>query len=210
MQWLVWAFLSLLAADAEHFQKLRREQENFYLPSQFVTLLGEKAVQQELKLNEAQAAEATKALQTLIDFDLAYREIKDQDQARKRAEQLQKETLVLGARIKGLLTKQQLRRANQIMWQGGREFAIGSDRELIAELELADSQVAKMDEIRAKLEADSQALMQTEPLPRDFPERLTGLRAAATAELQDILTPAQKAKYKELLGAPFDVSGLGR
>lgn len=209
MQWLWLACLSLLAADAEHFQKLRREQENFYLPSQFVTLLGEKAIQQELKLNGAQAAEATKAWQTLIDFDRTYRETKDQEQARKLAEQFQKQSLSIGAQVRGLLTKQQLRRANQIMWQGGREFAIGSDRELIAELELTDAQVAKMDEIRAKLEADSQALMQTEPLPRDFPERLSGLRAAAATELQDLLTADQKAKYKELLGAPFDVSGLG-
>ncbi len=46
-----------------------------------------------------------------------------------------------------------------------------------------------------------------------FAERLNDARKARKAcatDLAEVLTREQAAKYKELLGPPFDLSGLGR
>jgi hypothetical protein len=214
MAWLSLVVLSLLAADAErlqqHFRELRKEQANFYSPSQFVGLMGEDKIHQELKLSPEQIAKAKQAWRTLVQFDRANRGAMDEQQAMKIRDEGKQLSQDLERQLSETLTKEQKRRANQIMWQGGREFAIGSDRELIAELGLSDAQVARMDELRAKLESDSGALMAGESPPLDFGEKLRALRDACMNEIKATLTPEQAAKYQELLGAPFDQSGLGR
>jgi len=214
MAWLSLVVLALLAVDAEklqqHFQSLRKEQANFYSPSQLVALMGEDKVHEELKLSPEQTAQAKQAWRALVQFDRANRGATDEQQAKKVGDQGKQLSRDFERKLNEMLTKEQKRRANQIMWQGGGEFAIGSDRELIAELKLTDAQVAKMDELRAQFESEGRAMMAGESPPPNFGEKLRALRATCTDEIKAVLTAEQAAKYQELLGAPFDQSGLGR
>jgi Spy/CpxP family protein refolding chaperone len=159
-------------------------------------LLNQPSVQQELKISDAQkqqiqeaAAKLRASAGDLQSLDPSERQQKLQEMAREGERAASK-----------VLHRDQMKRLKEITLQvqGARAF---SNPDLASALGLTDEQKEK---IKAA-EGDRGQRRQT--LPGNDPEaartRMEEMRKAHMDKVMNILTPEQKAKYKEMTGEPF-------
>lgn len=157
-------------------------------------LLGQKSVQEELKLTDDQV----KKVQELAEKQRgSLQELRnlDQDERRKKMQEMaQANQKALGA----ILKEGQAKRLKQITLQQQGPAAFRTP-EVASALKITDEQKQKMSEIQEN------ATNQTRDLGRDEEARKKRqeLRKATNEKMMGVLTSEQKDKWKELTGEPF-------
>jgi hypothetical protein len=145
-------------------------------------LLGQKSVQQELKLSEEQVkkiAELSKKRRDLTWWEMWRNLSPEEARARISGQEAQEKSLV------EKLDEPQTRRLKQIVWQQRGGLALG-ESEVAAALALTPEQ---QKEIRSLLD--------------EWHHRGRGQRKNVSEQLLNVLTEGQKAKWNEMLGEPF-------
>jgi Spy/CpxP family protein refolding chaperone len=108
-----------------------------------------------------------------------------------------------------LLTKPQLMRAEQIYLQRTGPILAFRKPQVAAALKLTDEQKEEMDLI-AKMNSQEFGLPPVgEGGRQERSQRMAELRKRREEKLLNVLTPAQKAKWKQLLGEPFKLEDRG-
>jgi hypothetical protein len=105
--------------------------------------------------------------------------------------------------VEKILKPEQMARLKQIARQSGGPAAYLS-AENAKDLKLTDEQKAKLKEINAELQKDTQALFQG-GFSAETREKMQMLNKEATEKAAGVLTDEQKSKWKELTGEPFTV-----
>jgi len=145
------------------------------------------------KLDELRREKMRELFSGLQDVPQAERGAKMRELFQKSQQDLQKSQQDLEAEIGKILLPHQMKRAKQLAMQLRLR---GGTRSMLADPVAQD--LALTDEQKEKLLAKSVQL--EEELRKKYAE----LRAQAQDELLELLTPAQQAKWKEMVGEPFE------
>ncbi len=162
-------------------------------------LLRSEAVQKELGVTEEQV----KKIQELAAAGRPQRgerpdfQNMTNEERQKARQEAQERAAEQEKKINEILNEKQQARLKQIRLQVAGPMAIASE-ELAKELGITEEQQGKFRALREELR----------PAPGQGAARGAGGREQMTAKVMEILTEDQKAKYKELLGEPFDTAGL--
>ncbi len=154
-------------------------------------------VRKELELLDDQVAQLEKLAESrrekMRDLLSGLRDVPQEERAAKTRELFQKSQQDLEAEIGKILLPHQLKRAKQLVVQsrlrGGVRGMLGD--QVTQDLGLTEDQ-------KEKLRTKSEQL--EEVLRKKYAE----LRSQAQNELLQLLTPAQQAKWKEMVGEPFE------
>lgn len=148
----------------------------------------------------------------------------DKDRFAEIQKELEKASAESRKSIEAILTAEQKKRVGEIQLQADGIRAFSQD-EVAAQLNLNDSQKGKIKGISEDYAKDSQELFgfgggkgggkggfgkggfDKEKAAENVKKR-EKLTKAAMADIEDVLTDAQRSKWKEMVGAPFDVSTL--
>jgi Spy/CpxP family protein refolding chaperone len=161
-------------------------------------LLGQKSVQEELKLTDEQVKQVTelqeKQRANRPDFQGLGRE-----EIQKKMAELRKTENEAIAKI---LKPEQLKRAKQIALQQQVRFGIGfalNNEEIAKSLKITDEQKEKLREIQGKAREQMQGLGRDEEGAKKRQE----IMKATNEKVEGVLTAEQKTKLKGLQGEPF-------
>lgn len=157
-------------------------------------LLGQKSVQDELKLSGDQVKKVQELTEKQRD---AFRDFQnlDQDERRKKMQEMaQSNQKAIGT----ILKEGQLKRLKQITWQQQGSGAF-SDPDVASALKLTDEQKQKMRDIQQSAFGEMRDLGRDEEAQKKRQEILKTMND----KLQGVLTAEQKEKLKELTGEPF-------
>lgn len=166
-------------------------------------------VQDELKLTVEQKsqlnARAFDFVQETLEFMQRTQEAKPEERPKKQHEYAQKAGQKLDKLLKGNLNEAQIERLRQIALQLEGLFALGRP-ELMKELMLTEEQRKGFIEIVMSFQKQIEPLarkMQEGGDPQEFGRKAQKLRDEHQIEISALLTDAQKARWKEMLGKPF-------
>jgi hypothetical protein len=163
-----------------------------------VMLLGQKSVQEELKLSgdqikkaEELAAKQRETLQSLRDLD--------QEERGKKMQEINQANQKSLAEI---LKPNQVKRLRQISLQlaGAQAF---NNPEVAAELKLTDDQKEKIREIRQQTNQQAQSIRENTSDRTEARQKVEQLNKSTAGKVIGLLTAEQKEKWKELIGEPF-------
>jgi hypothetical protein len=172
-------------------------------------LLANKSVAAELKLEPEQVEKATKFAEEqrakMGELRSQFEGLSREEVQAKMQELQKKNGEVSAAFVKETLKPEQAKRFNQISLQqrGLQAFA---DAKVAKELKITDEQKTKLADITKELGAKRQEVMQDNQ--GDFAairEKMVPITKEFTEKAHGVLTAEQKASYKELLGAPFEI-----
>jgi len=168
-------------------------------------LLRNEAVQKELSITDEQMTK----LKEVIEVPRGeggnrpnFRDMSDEERE-KAMEEMAKRTAEQEKKIAEILDEKQVARLKQVRRQVSGATGIVNDEELAKELSLTEEQTSK---IRQTVQTLRESMREVGGGGGGFAE----VREKMNAEVMKVLTDDQKAKYKELLGEPFDVSQLRR
>jgi Spy/CpxP family protein refolding chaperone len=162
-----------------------------------VSLLGQKSVQEELKLSEEQKDKAKSVVEKRRSAMQEMRNLSREDRQKKVVEQNKADDKAIAE----ILKPEQLTRLKQISLQqrGAQAFA---DAEVADALKLTSEQKDKIkalqDEARTQMRGLRQAGNREEAR-----KKIEEIRKASAEKLNAVLTPEQQTKWKELTGEPF-------
>jgi hypothetical protein len=161
-------------------------------------LLGQKSVQQDLKLSDDQVKQLKEAGEKMFKEFAGLRDL-SREEAGKKMQELRKEGEKQVAKI---LDKKQAKRFKQIGWQlqGSRAY---SNPEVAKALSLTDDQKKEIATIQKETGAEMRKIFQGEGDRKEKGEKMAELRKSSTAKTEKVLTDDQKTKWKELVGAKF-------
>ncbi len=157
-------------------------------------LLGQKSVQDELKLTDDQVKKVQELAEKQRD---AFRDFQnlDQDERRKKLQEMaQSNQKAIGA----ILKEGQLKRLKQITWQQQGPGAF-RDPEVASALKITDEQKQKMRDIQQSAFGELRDLGRDEEAQKKRQEILK----TTNDKILGLLTAEQKEKWKELTGEPF-------
>jgi Spy/CpxP family protein refolding chaperone len=185
-------------------------------------VVSNKDLQEELKITDAQKEK----LKPLAD-KISERQKKQQENFKnggfknfdkEKFEELRKESEAFNAEVKKgveeVLTPEQKKRLSQIELQA-RGLRAFSDEKVAKELNITEAQTSKIKGIMEEYQKDTKELgfgggkggFDKEKAAENAKKR-EKLSKTAMADIEETLTPDQKNKWKEMVGAPFDVSKL--
>jgi hypothetical protein len=179
-------------------------------------LIGNKAVQKELKLTEDQVKKIEENSKKLAPKrQEAGEAFKGGD--KEKAQEIQKEIATETEKfIKETLNADQQKRLKQIQRQQMRAAAF-SDEETAKELKLTDEQkdgIKKINEdMRAEIREAFQGVdFQDQEARQAAQKKIQGIQKEAMDKITKMLTPDQKKTWRELTGEPFDLppGGFGK
>jgi Spy/CpxP family protein refolding chaperone len=107
-----------------------------------------------------------------------------------------------------ILTKTQLMRAEQIHLQRVRLAFAFRLPQVAAALKITEDQKEKMDLIRNEYTQELRGLSPVGGAGEELLQKRAELRKSQDEKTLNMLTPAQKAKWKQLLGQPFKLEAL--
>lgn len=160
-------------------------------------LLGQKSVQDELKLAEDQTKKVTELAEKRRESFRDFRNLTPEERRKKfeeRAKSAEKE-------VGEILKPEQLQRLKQIALQR-RDGLAFSDPEVATALKLTDEQKEKIKTIREESGKSFRDLAQGGNR-EEARKKMDEMRKAHDEKLMGLLTDEQKAKWKELTGEPF-------
>lgn len=166
-----------------------------------LSLLSQKSVQEELKLNEETIKKATE----LAEKQRSGFNFKDfQGQSREDIQKkLAERNTATETALAGILSADQLKRVKQIALQQSGSGAFRQTT-VVDALKLTDEQKTKITEIQDEARKTTQGLFQRGQQPtEEARKKLEESRAATNEKIQGLLTSEQKTKWKELVGEPF-------
>ncbi|MHB8972830.1 MAG: hypothetical protein ACYC3X_18030 [Pirellulaceae bacterium] len=165
-------------------------------------LLRQEAVQKELKVTDDQLTKLKDMLEAGRGGGGGQRnpqDMTDEERQKMRDEMVQRNA-EMEKKIGEVLDAKQVARLKQIRLQVSGPMAFMND-DVAKELKITDEQSGKMrDAMQAMRDAGQGG--------GGGQEARAEMRKNLTAKVMEILTDAQKAQYKEMLGAAFDVSTL--
>ncbi len=163
-------------------------------------LLGQKSVQDELKLSEDQVKQVT-ALSEKQRTSLG--ELRDLGQQERRAK-VQEQARAADKEIAGILKPEQLTRFKEIALQQRGPSAF-NDPEVVQALNLTADQKEKIREIQQSAQAERREAFQAGAGGDRAAARkkIEALNASTTEKIDGVLTSEQKEKFKTLTGASF-------
>ena len=163
-----------------------------------VMLLGQKSVQEELKLSDEQvkqveelSAKQREAFQGFGDLSQEERRTKMQEMTKANDKALAK-----------ILKSAQYKRVEQIALQQQTSRALAftlNNEEIAKELKITDEQKEKIREIQAKSREEMQGIERNE---EGF-KKMQEIMKASNDKVKGVLSAEQKAKLKEMEGEPF-------
>jgi hypothetical protein len=159
-------------------------------------LLNQPSVQKELKITDDQKQQihesATKLRQSAGELQSL-----DQSERQQKMQEMAREGERIAARI---LHRDQIKRLKEITLQvqGARAF---SNPDLVKALDLTDEQKEKIMAAEGGRGQRPQAAPGGDP--QEMQKRMEEMRKANLEKVMNVLTPEQKAKYKEMTGQPF-------
>ncbi len=172
-------------------------------------LLSNASVQQELKLDATQTEKAKEVAEKAHAKFAANRESLEglRGEARfKKMQELNKEVNAeVNKEIEAFLTKEQIHRLHQIQRQvqGGHAFA---DEHVQNQLKLTDAQKTEIHEIVHASTVEGHKLWEDSHGDREaMMAKMAEHRKETLAKVESKLTDEQKAGWREMLGAPFEI-----
>jgi len=190
---LVLAVVAMASSPALAQQRQRGQRGGF--GGSTIVLLTQKSVQDELKLS----GEQVQKIKELSDKQReSFRGPRDED-ARKKREEARQAT---EKAVTEILKPDQLKRVKQIslQQQGGRAL---SNPEIAAALKLSNEQKDKIKSIQDETRTARGQRGQRGQRSEEERKKQQEARKAANEKLMEVLTSAQKTKWKELTGEPF-------
>ncbi len=159
-----------------------------------IFLLGQKSVQEELKLSEDQV----KKVKELSDKQReSFQGLRDLS-AEERRDKIQEMTKANDKALAEILKPGQLKRVRQISLQQQGAFALVNP-EVAKALNISEEQKDKIREIQTKAREESQGLGRDEEGIKKRQE----IRKSTNEKVMGVLTAEQKTKLKEMQGEPF-------
>ncbi len=179
-----------------------------------LAILRAEQVRQELGLTEEQQAKLQELGRQLMEEGRQrFQGMRDlpEDQRRARFAQIMEESRAeLEERLAKVLSADQMKRLKQIALQQELQGPGGvralTRKDVASALGLTEDQVQKINAVADKIQEEMRGMFRpgAGPEQRDqLRQRMEELRAQARGEVENILTPEQMGKLKELLGAPF-------
>jgi Spy/CpxP family protein refolding chaperone len=163
-------------------------------------LLGQKSVQEELKLTEDQIKQVTDATAKQREARQGLRDL-SQEERTKKMQELNKEGEKV---VQDVLKPDQAKRLHQIVLQqqGARAFA---DPKVAKELNLTEDQTKKIKDIQDDSRKQMQELFQGGGGGdrQEAAKKMAELNKATSEKAMNVLTAEQKTKWKEMTGEPF-------
>jgi hypothetical protein len=161
-------------------------------------LLGQKSVQDELKVSEDQVGKIT---QLAAKQREAFAELRNL-QGEERQKKLQELNQANEKQLAEILKPEQLKRLKQIAWQqqGGQALA---ESDVAEALGLSGEQKEKIKTINEDAQKEMRELFQPGGNREEAQKKMAEMRKATEEKRMAVLTDTQKAKWKELLGEPF-------
>jgi Spy/CpxP family protein refolding chaperone len=181
------------ARPAEDIPKLIAEEDAVQ-----VMLLRQKAVQQDLKITGAEARKIDEFATKQWNKVKGMKSLSEAERTRK-LEAMTKENEKF---LHDTLQKDQLHRLHQITMQvAGLLWVLRPH--VASELKLTADQKQKIQELRKEAHKEAREVLHSNTAVPVKKEKLRELHAANRKRLMSVLTDAQKAKWKEMAGAPF-------
>jgi Spy/CpxP family protein refolding chaperone len=172
-------------------------------------LLGNASVQQELKLDAGQIDKAKAVAEKAREKFTAAREslqsLEGEERAKKQRELAAEVNADAHKAVKEFLKPEQVTRLYQITHQvqGAQAF---TDEHVQKHLKLTDAQKSDIEGIVQASGQEMRKIFQENQGDREaITAKTTELRKETLAKVEAKLTDEQKASYKEMLGAPFEV-----
>jgi hypothetical protein len=161
-------------------------------------LLGQKSVQDELKLTEDQIKKTDEFSERQREAFQALRDLEPEERAKKMQEANQANEKALAE----ILKPAQFKRLKQISLQraGVQAFI---NPEVIKELKLADAQKEKIDEIRQQTIEQGRDIFRNTNDRAEARKKIQEVGKSASEKIVAELKPEQRPKWKELIGEPF-------
>ena len=164
-------------------------------------------VQEELKLSEDQKQKLETRLQETIQETMRFfEEIPEEERGKKAPGYREKAQKKLASFLKETLKEDQLKRLREIGYQQEGLLAVGQP-EVAKELKISDEQKKKLMSIHQELQKKAEAFMkevQSGGSPDEIMPKMMKLRKEQEGKIDAILTDAQKKRWKEMLGKPFN------
>ena len=160
-------------------------------------LLGQKSVQEELKLSPDQVQKVQAAVEKQMESFQGFRDLSDEERGKKMQEMAKENEKFVADNLK----PDQAKRLHQIalQQQGGRALA---DDKVAKELTLTDDQKGKIKDILEDTGSQVRELFQS-GFSEETRTKVRELNNAATEKTLGLLTADQKTKWKEMTGEPF-------
>ncbi len=161
-------------------------------------LLGQKSVQEELKLSDEQVKKVTELQEKQRE---SFQGLRDLSQEGRRTK-MQEITKTQNEALAKILKPEQLKRAKQIALQQQMRFGLGfvlNNEEVAKALKITDEQRDKIREIQRSAFEEMRDLGRDEEGRKKREE----IRNATNEKVNGVLTAEQKTKLKELQGEPF-------
>jgi len=160
-------------------------------------LLGQKSVQEELKLSPDQVQKVQAAVEKQMESFQGFRDLSDEERGKKMQEMAKENEKFVADNLK----PDQAKRLQQIalQQQGGRAL---SDEKVAKELNLTDDQKGKIKDILEDTGNQVRELFQS-GFSEETRTKVRELNNAATEKTLGLLTADQKTKWKEMTGEPF-------
>ncbi len=174
-------------------------------------LLGNKSVQEELKLAKEQVDKAQEELQKIREKQKeAFAKLRDlsQEERQEKFQEFSKTATAETNRIAAAILKpEQLKRFKQIELQQ-RGYQAFTDPEIQKTLKVTDDQKDKLKTITEDTAKETRELFQSAQGGGNFQEvgkKMQALRKEALERVTSVLTADQKKAWKEMTGEPFEV-----
>ncbi len=158
-------------------------------------LLMNKDVQQDLKMTDEQIAKVNELMQKQREAmkDLSPEEKREKMPDMAKANERQ---------VSQILKPEQRQRLKQLRLQRDGAMAI-ADPEVASNLQLSGEQREKIKSITDDMRKEFGELRQSGAPPEEMRQKMGELRKSTNDKIMEVLTEEQKAKWKEMQGAPF-------
>jgi hypothetical protein len=174
-------------------------------------LIFREKVQEEIKLSDEQKEKLAKQLEGMVRDAMQFFQqidgLKPEEHEKELHSYRQKAQEKLAAFLKDTLKAEQLQRLHQLTLQQERPFALGLP-EVMKELKLTDEQrkqfMALVQEMQQKIEPLIKEA-QTKGNPEEIRPKAMKIRKEYADKIEAIFTEAQKKRWLEMLGKPFDL-----
>jgi hypothetical protein len=180
-------------------------------------LIGNKGVQEEIKITDEQKEKLTEATKGLREkMREKFSELKDlpkEESGKKMFEMMAEMNVAVAKEIEPILKPEQMKRLKQIERQV-MGIAAFSNKEVVKELAISDEQISKIKEVvetmtKERNEMIQEAFKNKGGNREEMREKMTALTKEATSKVEGILTDGQKTKVKELMGEKFELKMEG-
>ncbi len=161
-------------------------------------LLGQKSVQEDLKLSEDQVKQLKEFREKMQKEFAGLREL-SREEAAKKMQELRKEG---EAAIAKIIDKKQAKRLKQISLQLGGPDTFNNP-EVAKALDFTDDQKKEIKTIQEDMGKEAREIFQGEGNFQEKFKKVAEFRKTAKAKIVKLLTDDQKTKWKDLVGAEF-------